>query len=358
MKLNFALLPALVCCIVAPARADLVISEIDLLGDKVELVNLGDTTVDISSYWWCNRVNGSPFYSTIASASTIDTSLSTATSFGIGTGEILVLDLTSSFLPDLNGELGLYNRNSFSSSAAIVNYILWGGNGIRDSVAAAAGLWIDNDSIDVSGLSVGDSVQLSPNAAGNQAGDYFVGTASLGVAQSIVEPCDFNFDGVCNVPDIDRILGALGTNDPQLDLDGSGTVDDGDITGWLADAATENGFAEPLLRGDTDLNGRTDAADLNNLAVNWQITNATSWMQGDFNGDHIVDAIDLNQIGLSWQTEIALAALATAPVPEPQALQLFVLGGICLTFFRNRFSPAIAGLLISNSYRFGKNQVN
>ena len=196
MKFNFALLPALVCCIAASARADLVLSEIDLLGNKVELVNLGNTTVDISSYWWCNRVNGSPFYSTVASASTIDASLSTATSFAIGTGEILVLDLTSSFLPDSNGELGLYNTNIFTSSDAIVDYVLWGANGIRDSVAAAAGIWIDNDSIDVSGLTVGDSVQLSLNAPGNQAGDYFVGLASLGVAQSIPEPSSIAFFGV------------------------------------------------------------------------------------------------------------------------------------------------------------------
>ena len=91
------------------AFGTLIISEVDLIGNKVELVNTGTNAVNASTWWWCNRVNGSPFYSTVSSSSTIDTNLSSATSLNVGAGEILVLDLTAGFLPNVNGELGLYN---------------------------------------------------------------------------------------------------------------------------------------------------------------------------------------------------------------------------------------------------------
>jgi len=168
-------------------NAALVISEIDVTNDRVELVNTGAGTENISTYWLCNRVNGSPFYSQVSSA-TINVGLSTATSLSIEAGEILVLDLGSGILSAANGELGIYNTNSFGSASAIEDYVLWGANGIRDLVAQNAGIWTDNDSIDVSGLGAGDTIQLSLSQDGNSAGDYSVAAQTLGVAQSVPEP--------------------------------------------------------------------------------------------------------------------------------------------------------------------------
>lgn len=161
----------------------LTISEIDLTNNKVELVNLGTMTEDLSTYWWCNRVNGSPFYQTISSNSTIDVALSTATSLSsVAPGEILVLDVPAGLLRnDLpNGEIGLYNTNSFGSSAAIEDYVLWGANGIRDVVAAAAGIWNDNELVSIAGLGAGDTIQLTPGFVGNQASDYELASGTLG----------------------------------------------------------------------------------------------------------------------------------------------------------------------------------
>ena len=147
--------------------------------------------------------------------------------------------------------------------------------------------------------------------------------------------CDFDADGLCNLRDVDLLLGALGSDDPTFDLDGSGTVDDSDISIWLADAGNENGFGEAYRRGDTNLDGQVSAQDLNNLGVNWNRADATSWEEGDFNGDKSVDATELNQIGLNWQSDISVAL--AVPVPEP-CLWILVLSGLLasLTVRRRR----------------------
>ena len=103
--------------------------------------------------------------------------------------------------------------------------------------------------------------------------------------------CDFDGDGLCNVADIDQLVGGIidGGNDPGLDINRDGVVDTGDLDDWRSEAATENGLAGPHLKGDSDLSSKVDAADLNNLGINW--TNApNTWSGGDFTANGIVDA--------------------------------------------------------------------
>ena len=171
--------------------ADLIISEFSLAADQVELVNVGSEVVNIAAYSWCNRVNGSPFYDTVANVSTIEPSLSTSGGFTMSPGDVLVVSLDSPFLPDSNGELGLYSAALFSEPTALVDYVLWGFDGVRDSVAEAAGLWIDNDAIDTSSLGPGETVQLDRNRPGDAASDYILAPDTLGLAQSIPEPSPF-----------------------------------------------------------------------------------------------------------------------------------------------------------------------
>ncbi|NNC90222.1 MAG: hypothetical protein HKN82_17330, partial [Akkermansiaceae bacterium] len=167
------------------ASAGVVLSEIDLAGNRVELINTGGSAADLTGWWWCNRVNGSPFYALVTSNSTVDAGLSSpgATLTNFGAGQVMVLDLTSGFLPDANGELGLYTTNSFGSASAIHDYVLWGGSGIRDLTAQNAGIWIDNDSISVAGLGAGDTIQLKPGLPGNSAADYEIAPSTLGAEQ-------------------------------------------------------------------------------------------------------------------------------------------------------------------------------
>jgi len=200
---RIALLPvcwALAVLVGSLVQAEITISEIDLANDQVEIVNAGTTTEDISSWWRCNRVNGLPFYSTLSSA-TIDVGFSTSgTSYAsFAPGDILLFDSTG-LLTDANGEFALYNTNSFGSATAMEDYILWGANGIRDFVAQNAGIWIDNDEIDVSGLVAGDTIQLGLGLPGDQASDYFIGPSTLGVAQSFAPTWNVDSSGDWNDP--------------------------------------------------------------------------------------------------------------------------------------------------------------
>jgi hypothetical protein len=174
-----------------------VLHEVDLVNNIIEITNDGGSDIDLSDWWLCNRVNGSPFYQRLTDGASIN-GLSTEASGGsadllLETGDILVLDVGAGFLPDDVGEFSLYNTNSFGSASAIEEYIAWGGNGIRDSVAATAGIWDNGLSVDVSGLADGLSVQLTPGTAGNSVVDYSVGASSIGTIAAIPEPASAAF---------------------------------------------------------------------------------------------------------------------------------------------------------------------
>ena len=148
--------------------------------------------------------------------------------------------------------------------------------------------------------------------------------------------CDFNSDELCDVSDIDQMFSVgdltLGVSVPPgdsvFDLDANDVIDNTDVERWLAAAASRNGFGEHYSRGDANLNGVVDAADLNALAINWQQNGAT-WSGGDFTGNGTADAADLNDLALNWQRSIPLAA-ATQNVPEPTCAVLLVFGAVCV----------------------------
>jgi len=65
-------------------------------------------------------------------------------------------------------------------------------------------------------------------------------------------------------------ISASSPPDLAFDLSGDRNVDRADLEKWLSDAATLDGFAQPYLSGDSNLDGSVAARDLNNLALNWQ----------------------------------------------------------------------------------------
>ena len=171
-----------------PAFGNVVISEVDLANSRVELVNTGALTVDIGGHSWCNRVNGAPDDYPVVSAATINAEFSTTPDLLMLPGEILVFDLTASFLPPSGGELGLYRRRSWTNRAAMIDYINWGDSrGIRDTVADdPPAIWERNAAIDISAIGPGDSIQLRPGTGGDSVADYQIGPANIGRAQSVV----------------------------------------------------------------------------------------------------------------------------------------------------------------------------
>jgi hypothetical protein len=159
-----------------------------------------------------------------------------------------------------------------------------------------------------------------PNAGGH---DAFVAKFTTDLPDP--EP-DFDGDGVLDGDDVDALIGGIvaGAYDFYFDLTADGAINNADLSQWLSDAATANGFAAPYLLGDANLDGSVNVSDLNALGQNW-LGHPNTWRLGDFNADGIVNAGDLNKIGLNWLTEIPSAASA-ARVPEQSAFTLLLFG--------------------------------
>ena len=170
------------------ASGNVVISEVDLANSRVELVNTGALAINITNYSWCNKVNGEPDDYPVVSSNTINEEFSTTPDLVLLPGEVLVFDLSSSFLPPSGGELGLYQRRSWTNRAAMIDYINWGASrGIRDTVADdPPAIWERNAAIDISTVGPGDTIQLRPGAAGDSVHDYQIAAANIGLAQSVV----------------------------------------------------------------------------------------------------------------------------------------------------------------------------
>lgn len=178
------------CAVIACASAShgaLVISEIDLTSDKVEIVNTGSTSIDMTGYFFCNRFNGSPFYPAIIT-SLIDLANSDTTSLVVGAGQVITFQMTAGFIPDASGEVGLYSNNlGFGSAANMVDYVSWGADATRDSVAAAKGIWAAGTFVSVTGITAGQTIQLGQGLAGNSVSDYSLATSTIGFNQ-VPEP--------------------------------------------------------------------------------------------------------------------------------------------------------------------------
>ncbi|WP_298238847.1 T9SS type A sorting domain-containing protein [uncultured Algibacter sp.] len=123
----------------------------------VKVKNFGSSTVDITNYWLCDF----PQYDRFS-----DTSI-------VGSGDFLlspdeeVTVIWVSGLDNTNGELGIYNTNSFSSSSAMEDYMQWVTSGHqREPVAVAKGIW-----------TAGTTVNVTPpyqyNGDGSQNGSTF-----------------------------------------------------------------------------------------------------------------------------------------------------------------------------------------
>jgi hypothetical protein len=158
--------------------------------------------------------------------------------------------------------------------------------------------------------------------------DAFVpGTSPLG---------DFDRDMLLTSMDIDILVAEIiaDTDEGKFDLSGDCAVDDTDLSEWLTEAAEHNGFGESYLRGDANLDGTVDVADLNALALNW-LGGPNAWQLGDFNADGTVNAGDLNEIGQNWQASIRTLA-ASHSVPEPTTLLLLVIAAVSIVGKRPR----------------------
>ena len=174
----------------ALAKANLVISEIDLVANKVEIVNTGTSSVNMAGYQWCNLWKGSPSYVAVSTGQIVALE-STVTTLNLPAGAVVTFLVpgtsAGSFITDLQGEVGLYSSGSFGSSTAMVDYVSWGGDAVRDSVAAGKvpSIWGNGTSVAITAadITAGRSIQLGAGLAGNGFADYSVAAPTIGVNQ-------------------------------------------------------------------------------------------------------------------------------------------------------------------------------
>ncbi len=161
---------------------------------------------------------------------------------------------------------------------------------------------------------------------------------------------DFDSDGDVDTTDIDALVQAIvgGENPADFDVTDDGLVNRSDLDAWLAEAATFNGYGEPYLVGDANLDGTAGVADLNAMALNWQ-QNKNTWQEGDFSADGQVNVADLNGLALNWQQSISAAERTAAEspaagsaVPEPTSLALLLSALLGRFLCRNRHRVSVS----------------
>ncbi|MEM8898448.1 MAG: hypothetical protein AAGC85_10105, partial [Bacteroidota bacterium] len=123
----------------------------------------------MSSYWLCSLAGGAR-YNQISNLT-----ISSGNASAVAPGGFVVIE---GHVLNSQDELGLYATNSFSSSAAIRDYVQWGQtNTGRSSVAEAAGLW--DGSVGADEITGSQSLQYDGDGQTGTLG-YSLAAASLG----------------------------------------------------------------------------------------------------------------------------------------------------------------------------------
>ena len=121
-------------------NAQIRIKMVDPSDNTVVLRNYGGSTIDVSSYWFCNW----PSYAQISGMSV------NSGSTNLASGE--EVNITSSINFGVSdAEFGLYTTNASSFANDMIDYLQWGSFGHqRESVANNANIWVSGTFISVS----------------------------------------------------------------------------------------------------------------------------------------------------------------------------------------------------------------
>jgi hypothetical protein len=138
-----------------------------VFGDRgsIEIGNLGPDAGDLTGYWLAID----PFYLELPS-----TVLAPGTALIVSLAEDAdpaVVFPAAGLLPPLksgSGEIGLYRNGDFRNPESIIDYVEWGTTEhVRTGVAVAAGLWPEDETIEIggsaTGLTVGDREEPGPS---------------------------------------------------------------------------------------------------------------------------------------------------------------------------------------------------
>jgi len=115
--------------------AVIVINEI-IPGNRVELKNIGNASMDISNLWLCDF----PAYDRIGNLTV------SCGDFNVAPNETVTVQTSDISISENDGEMGLYLNSSFGNVNSIIDYVEWGSTGHgRSNVAASAGIWTSDD---------------------------------------------------------------------------------------------------------------------------------------------------------------------------------------------------------------------
>ena len=171
-------------------------------------------------------------------------------------------------------------------------------------------------------------------------------SASFGTLRIELLPlCDLNLDQVCDANDLNSTDGLYSVGDlnpgvevvngenSQFDLNADNRVDTADLDFWLANAAEQNGFAEPYLRGDTNLNDHVGFGDFTVLST--LFGQGREWTEGNYDGTGVVEFSDFLSLSRNFGLSIARQP-APASVPEPAGGSMFGLAMVAALALRRR----------------------
>ena len=136
---------------------------------------------------------------------------------------------------------------------------------------------------------------------------------------------DFNDDGRYDCQDVDSLVQLIASNvqNPSFDLNGDGSLDQQDLSIWLAEAgAAELPSGGAFPAADANLDGVVDGQDF----ISWnnhKFTDTAEFCAGDFNASGTVDGQDF----IIWNNLKFQSADAPLSIPEPGMMWPIILAG-------------------------------
>ena len=248
-----------------------VINEVLLNGsdDIIELKNLGDTSIDVATWWICYQ----PIYRRI---NTLTLSGSTL----MAPGDVLSLSGSTLDLNAIQEDIGLYRINSFGSPDAMIDFVQYGATGDigRTDVAVAKGIWSLADA--VATPSAGSSIEY--DGVGNGAENWVVTATPSIDADNALAVCEGGRIEFSTGGTTARICSGDGIPDP-LDITISGqsnadygffiTDDQGDILGFTTNATIDLNSAPG---GTCRVYGFSSIGSITNNAMGQSVSNVAA----------------------------------------------------------------------------------
>lgn len=180
-------------------------------------------------------------------------------------------------------------------------------------------------------ITLGDNFFVAPGngSGGETPGGDRVGLGEIAFPAPI--PGDVNLDNILDVRDIDRLTQqiAVGSVNPQFDVNEDGVVNATDVAVWIQDIAN-------TWTGDVNLDGEFNSRDLIEIFVagGFESDEPAVWSQGDWNADGLFSSSDLVAAFIDGGYDQGRRSGAIA-VPEPVGWSNVLLLGIAFSAWRS-----------------------